>query len=196
MNILRNVLLALAVITGIAIVGIYFLPNSYSISNTVEINRPTVLVFNQVADFKNWEKWSPWHEMEPTAKITIEGVGSAEGHKMSWNGEKLGAGNSTLAAVAENEALVYTNHFVKPIEATAKDYWRFETIGDKTKVTWTSTGGLKFPFGRLFGLMIDNAVSKPQKKGLENLKQVCEAIPLPVPAALTDSTATLAPAVP
>lgn len=196
MNILRNILLALAVIVVIATVGIYFLPNNYSISNTVEINRPADLVFQQVANFNHWDKWSPWREMEPTAKISIEGAAATEGHKMSWEGEKLGSGSATLVAVAENEALVYSNHFVKPMEASAKDYWRFETMGDKTKVTWTSTGGLKFPFGRLFGLIIDNAVSKPEKKGLENLKTVCEAMPLPTSPAVIDSAAIVNPVAP
>lgn len=188
MSIVKNLGIAFLVILVIAGVGIYFLPNAYTITNSIEINRPASLVYAQVADFKKWPAWSPWYEKEPTAKVTVEGNAGAEGQKMSWEGEKVGTGYMTLVATGENEALVCTDVFVKPMEGTAKDYWRFEGIGDKTTVLWTTAGGLKYPFGRLFGLVVDKVVGETERKGLENLKKVCEAMEMPAPPIATVDT--------
>lgn len=187
----KNVFIAIAVIIVIAGAGIYFLPNNYTLSNSIEIDRPAAMVYAQVADFNKWPAWSPWYEKEPTAKVTYEGTAGLEGQKMSWEGEKVGTGSMTLVGAAENESLVCTDVFIKPMNSTAKDYWRFEADGNKTKVTWNTSGGLKYPFGRLFGLVVDNVIGGAEKKGLENLKKVCEAMEMPAPAAaLADSIPT------
>ncbi len=187
MKTLTNILIALAVIVVIAGVIVYFLPNNYTVTNSVEINKPADVVYKQIADFNNWHSWSPWAEMEPNAKITVDGVPASVGHKMSWNGEKLGEGCMTLSGFVPNQSLKCDDEFVKPMKATSKDNWKIESNGNKTTVTWTTTGGLKFPMGRLFGLAIDKMVSQPEKHGLENLKKVCEAMP-EAPVASVDSS--------
>lgn len=192
MKILKNLLIAFAVIVVIAGVVIYFLPNNYSISHSIVIDRPAPLVYEQVADFSKWSAWSPWKEKEPTAKITVEGKAGETGHKMSWEGEQVGRGSMTLVATDENEALVCSDTFVKPMNAVSKDYWRFEGQGDKTTVTWTTGGGLKYPFGRLFGLAVDKVIGETEKHGLDNLKKVCEAMPAPAAVASTDTSAAVA----
>jgi hypothetical protein len=187
MSIVRNLLIAFAIILVIAAVGIYFLPNNYTLTNSIVIDRSPELVYGQVSDFNKWAAWSPWQEQEPTAKVTYEGTPGNEGHKMSWSGEKVGEGSMTLVATAENESLICRDVFVKPMNSTAKDYWRFETDSNRTKVTWITTGGLKYPFGRLFGLAVDKVVGETERHGLENLKKVCEAIDIPQPVATVDS---------
>ena len=97
----------------------------------------------------------------------------------------------TLVASAENESLVCSDVFVKPMASAAKDYWRFETDSNGTKVTWITTGGLKYPFGRLFGLVVDNVVGATERHGLDNLKKVCEAIEVVPPVAILDSATTI-----
>ena len=191
MSIAKNLVIALVLILVIAAIGIYFLPNNYSLTNSIVIDRPASVVYGQVADFNNWVAWSPWKEKEPTAKTTVEGQAGIEGHKMRWEGEKVGSGNMTLVASAENESLVCSDVFVKPMASAAKDYWRFETDSNGTKVTWITTGGLKYPFGRLFGLVVDNVVGATERHGLDNLKKVCEAIEVVPPVAILDSATTI-----
>ncbi len=191
---IKNLVIALIVIVIIAAAGIYFLPNHYTLVNSVEINRPPSMVYPQVSNFNNWQAWSAWHEKEPDAKVTVTGEPGIEGQKMSWEGKEVGVGSMTLVGAAENESLVCSDAFEKPMEATSKDYWRFEANGDKTTVTWTTTGGLKYPFGRLFGLAVDKVVGATERKGLENLKALCEGMEIPaLPLATTDSLNTVTP---
>lgn len=176
MKILKNILIAIAVILGIAAVGIYFLPDRYNVSSSIEITKPSEVVYAQVSDFNKWSTWSPWQELDPKASIRVEGASSSEGHKMTWNGEKSGEGNMTIVLTEPGKRVSSELNFIKPFKATAKDYWTLEQTGNTTKVTWGTEGGLSYPFGRLFGLSVDDMLGKSQKHGLENLKKVCEAI--------------------
>jgi len=186
MKILKNILIAVVVIVFIAAVGIYFLPNHYTVSRSIEINKPADVVYAQLSDFGKWGAWSPWQEMEPEAKVTLDGTPAQPGHKMSWDGKKLGKGDMTIVSATANKAVSSDLEFISPFQMKAKDYFQLEAMGDKTKVTWTDAGGLKYPMGRLFGLTMDKMLGGQYEHGLQNLKKVCEAIPAPV--ATSDTT--------
>jgi hypothetical protein len=188
MSMLKKMLLALGIILVIAAVGVYFLPNQYNVSNSIEINKPVDVVYAQLNDFNRWHAWSPWAEKEPTAQTTIEGTPGAKGHKMSWDGKQLGAGSMTLSWADMNKTIHSDLEFLKPFKAKAKDQWDFEAVGDKTKVTWTNSGGLAYPMGRLFGISVSKMMNEEQRHGLDNLKKYCESMPAPV--ASNDSTST------
>lgn len=188
MKILKNILLALAVILAIAAVGIYFLPDHYNVSKTIVINKPAAAVYANVSDFNKWSTWSPFQEMDPKASNVVEGAPSAAGHKLSWDGEKTGKGNMTISDVVPFTSLNSNMVFIRPFNATAKDYWRLEQMGDSTKVIWGTEGGLSYPLGRLFGLSVDKMLGGMQQHGLDNLKKICEAMP---DAATLDSTAVV-----
>jgi hypothetical protein len=96
---------------------------------------------------------------------------------MTWDGHKIGKGTLSVRMAASNGFLNGELNFEKPFKATGKDVWNFEEEGSKTIVTWTSSGELSYPFGRLFGLTLNETLSKQEQRGLENLKKVCEALP-------------------
>jgi hypothetical protein len=190
MKLLKPILIALVVLAIAGTIAVYFLPNQYSVSNSIEINQRPDVIYAQLYDFNKWGTWDPWMEADPEAKVTIEGSPGAPGHKMSWDGKKSGMGSMTLVASGANQFVYSQLDFIKPFKAQAKDKITLEANGDKTKVTWTNTGGLAFPFGRLFGLSVDKMLGADQRKGLDKLKKYTEAIPAPVPVAeVADSTA-------
>jgi len=188
MKILKFILIAFVVLAILGTIVVYFLPNHYSVSNSIEINKPADAVYAQIYDFNKWGSWDPWMEADPEAKVTIEGTPGAPGHKMSWEGKKSGLGSMTIISSGVNQFVYSQLDFIKPFKAQANDMIRLESNGDKTKVTWTNTGGLAFPFGRLFGLSVDKMLGNDQRKGLDKLKQFTEALPVPAPV-VADSTA-------
>jgi hypothetical protein len=189
MKIVKNIGIALVVIIVLGLIVLYFMPNHYAVSNSIEINKPADVVYAQVSDFNKWGTWDPWMEMDPEAKVTVEGTPGAPGHKMSWDGKKSGMGSMTIISAGTNQWVYSGLEFIKPIKATAKDEIKLEANGDKTKVTWTNTGGLSFPLGRLFGLSVDKALGTDQRKGLDKLKKCTEALVAAPPVAAADSTA-------
>ena len=191
MKILKNLLIALVVILAVGGIVLYFLPNHYSVSNSIEINRTPDVVYSQIYDFNKWGNWDPWMEADPEAKVTIEGTPGTPGHKMSWEGKKSGMGSMTIKSAGTNQFIYSQLEFIKPFKMTAKDELKLEANGEKTKVTWTMSGGLAFPMGRLVGLSIEKMVSPDQKKGLEKLKKFTEALPV-LPALAADTMAVKA----
>lgn len=177
----------MGIILFIAAIGIYFLPKQFSVSNSIVINKPIDVVYAQLCDFNTWGKWDPWTEEDPQSKTMVEGTPGAKGHKMSWDGAKVGVGSMTINWTKKNESIHSDLDFVKPFEGHDKDIWTLAPDGNTTKVTWTNTGGLPYPFARLFGLSVNSMMDKEHVKGLDNLKKYCES--LPVPVATTDSTA-------
>ncbi|MBL0309427.1 MAG: SRPBCC family protein [Bacteroidetes bacterium] len=189
MRILKSILIALAVIFVIAGIGIYFLPNHYEVSKTIEINKPASVVYSQIADFSKWNGWDPWKEMDPSSVGKIEGDPGTIGHRMTWKGDKTGEGTMSIAYLQTNSSVNLDMEFLKPMRASAKSMWIIDEDKGVSKVTWSTRGGLKFPIGRLFGLTVDKILGGDQEHGLENLKKVCEAIPTPEPVASVVDTA-------
>jgi Polyketide cyclase / dehydrase and lipid transport len=190
MKILKNLFIALVVIVAVGGIVLYFLPNHYSVSNSIEINKPADVVYAQLSDYNKWSAWSPWREADPEAKITINGTPGTPGHKMSWDGKKSGMGTITIISAGTNQFVYSQLDFIKPFQATAKDMMKLESADGKTKVTWTNTGGLPFPLGRLMGLSIDKMLGGDQRKGLQKLKTFAESMPEPA-AAVSDTTAKM-----
>jgi len=187
MKILKNILIALLVIIVGGGIVVYFLPKEFTVSNSIEINKPAELVYAQLYDYNKWGNWDPWMEMDPNARITIEGTPGTPGHKMSWDGKKSGVGSITVVSAGANQFVYSRLDFVKPFKSTFTDMMKLESMDGRTKVTWINKGGLPFPFGRLMGLSIDKMLGGDQRKGLEKLKTFTESIPTPAPA-VADTT--------
>jgi hypothetical protein len=190
MKILKNLLIALAVIVVVAGIVLYFLPKEFTVSNSIEINRPAGMVYAQISDYNKWGTWDPWMKMDPDAKVTIEGTPGTAGQKMSWQGKKSGVGNITVVSAGFNDFIYSDLEMVKPVKSSGKDMLKLEAEGDKTKITWTNRGGLPFPGGRIFGLFVNKMYGKAQTDGLQALKTAVEAMPMPAAQApAADSTA-------
>jgi uncharacterized membrane protein len=192
MSIVKNIVIALVVILGIVVAGSYFLPNHYTVTNTIEINKPADVVYTQLADFNKWGIWAPWREKDPAVKYAYAGVPGTKGHKLSWDGPVTGTGSSTIYSCTANQVINANLNFEKPFKAFARDHIKLEGTGNKTTVTWTTEGWYRFPVGRLkglaFGKMINTNVNEAQTQSLANLKKFCELIPAPLSA---DTTAAI-----
>lgn len=192
---IHYVLIAIAVLILGAIGYVMVQPSEYSVTNSVEINKPVSEVYKSVSDYNTWSAWSPWDKMEPTAKHTFEGTPGTVGHKMAWEGDPnnkkgIGQGQLTITKVEENKEFEGALEFFKPFESKATDNWKFEDLGGKTKVTWTNGGNFDGFMMRAMGKMITKSLDDNQKAGLANMKTVLEAAPSPAPMP-ADSTAAM-----
>jgi hypothetical protein len=180
MKILKNIAIALLVVLGVALVGIYFLPNNYTVSRSVEIYRTPEEVLARITNYNTWNDWSPWYALEPTAKQTFSGEAGQPGHTMSWNGKQLGEGSLTIESASVANGVVAKLEFIKPFKSKADDIWLLEKTERGTQLTWVSKGPLSYPLGRLFGLSMESMLGADKQKGLDKLKIVLE---LPTKAA-------------
>jgi hypothetical protein len=170
----------LAIVAVFLIVGA-LLPASYTVERSIEIAKPPAVVYRHVSDYNAWLEWSPWPKTEPTAKQTVTGEPGVVGMTWSWEGEQVGVGSMTLAAVDEGKSIHSKLVFKEPMTSEADDYVLLEPTENGTKVTWRNTGGLPYPVGRYFGLGVEGMLGPQFEEGLESLKALCESQEEPAP---------------
>jgi Polyketide cyclase / dehydrase and lipid transport len=172
MMILYILLGLIAVLLLIALI----LPASYTVMQTIDINKSAQEVSDRIADLNHYREWNPWQKSDPAASFVVTGAPQTTGHKYAWEGKKVGMGSLTLKSLQPGSQVVFDLEFIKPWSAKALDKWDFEHAGNgSTKVTWSNTGELPYPMGRLMGPVLNKQLNKQFAEGLQNLKSVCEA---------------------
>lgn len=170
----------LGIILGVLIVVFFVLaftqPKDARVVRTRTWKARQPVVFDQVVRFRNWPHWSPWIEIEPTAKITYEGVDGQPGSSYTWIGDEVGAGKMTNTGV-DVEKIKFDLDFIKPWEGHSHGSIRVEALqsGD-VQVTWELNLHASFPFNA-FNFMFDRSVGKDFEHGLENLQAYTAAHP-------------------
>lgn len=155
------------------IVGL-FLPKTYYVSRSAVIYAPDSVLYNNVSNFNDFVKWNPWSEMEPDAKVVIEGTPSQAGHYYTWAGEETGKGRMNITEAVPNSSVDMALTFMEPWESKADTKFTFEPAQNGTKVTWAMSGNANSTFERWFYLNMDNMIGKDFDKGLKNLAEYSE----------------------
>ena len=118
---------------------------SYAVAESKIINAPASVIYNNVNDFKNWQSWGPWMEIDPEIKINYAEKTVGEGGSYSWNSDNMevGDGSMTTLKVIPNKEIEQTITFNTPIGDSNSDVmWSFEPTENpaQTKVTWGMKG--------------------------------------------------------
>lgn len=151
-------------------------PNDFRYERSRVIKASPEKVFEQVNEFRNWEKWSPWLEMEPTARLTYGEKTAGEGGYYRWDGQKTGAGSCTILRSAPDEAVDVALEFEKPMKSSARaDFMLAPEQAGCTKLTWTMSGTNNF-MAKLFGVLMNSEkmIGTSFDRGLERIAQLVE----------------------
>jgi hypothetical protein len=163
---------ALVLMMLIVVVG-FFLPSTYELKESIVINVPAEIVFNEVNSFKNWNNWSPWQDKDPNAIISYEGPDAGVGSSMLWysNDAKVGKGSQEIIASIPNKHIKTALKMVG-WDTVSNATWDFsEEELNRTKVTWTfNTHVGKNIFYKYMVMMFKPALRKDYSKGLQQLK--------------------------
>lgn len=165
------------VIVAVFLIVPLFLPSDVTVRVTREIKAKPEVVFRQVNELKNWLAWSPFEE-DTTMVSTFEGPDRGTGAKRTWKAEKSGSGSLVIAQSRPYEFIENDLSFGSDEKAIGT--WRFVPQENGVGVTWTlKTIDLKYPFGKWVGLFMNSLLKPMMEKGLNKLKLVTEAIPVP-----------------
>lgn len=180
MKITKNIVLG--VLALIIILGIiaYFLPSKVTIQKSITIKASKEVVFEQINNPQNWEKWSPWFKIDTAMEVKYIGNKIGENSGIVWKSEnsRIGCGRLTLlysnpfdSIYAEVEALYKgkgtVNYIFKRVKGGINVLLMFEmNLGTN-------------PIARFMGLVIDKKMSKNYINELDSLKKFTETLPLP-----------------
>jgi uncharacterized protein YndB with AHSA1/START domain len=174
---LKKLLLAIVVVCAALTAVVATRPASYRVSRAQTIAAPASTVYAQVADFHQWEKWSPWAKLDPAMKTTFAGPVAAPGSSYAWAGnDKVGEGKMTIVAARPGEMVLIRLEFLKPFASTSSTAFTFASKGSGTETTWTMEGHNNFA-GKAFSLFMnmDKMIGSDFEKGLAQLQAVSEA---------------------
>jgi ribosome-associated toxin RatA of RatAB toxin-antitoxin module len=135
-KLLTGILVFIAIILLIGIM----LPSHTWLSETIVINAPADMIFEEVNNLKQWGNWSPWHKKDPTTIMTYEGPDSGVGCKMMWDSKshKVGKGSQEIIKSILNKHIEAVLSFAG-CDHTTQSSWDFEERdGNCTQVTWNT----------------------------------------------------------
>jgi effector-binding domain-containing protein len=135
--------LLLIIVIGLAIyIGVQ--PNSFEVTRTRTIKAPATVIYENVIDFKNWEAWSSWVEMNPEMKITLAEKTKGLNGSYSWE-DKDGVGTMKNIEVDKNKSITQEMQFADFPKSDVS--WDFKPNNDgSTDVIW-KISGKDLPFG-------------------------------------------------
>ncbi len=145
----------------------------FNIERSIDISAPIQQTRAVIQDYQQWEIWSPWLCMEPTARLEIEGSPATPGHAYSWTGDMVGAGRMELSAI-DGESDLMDLTFIKPFKSTAKVKFVTTAIdANNTRVTWHMDSGLPIFLFFMVGTM-KAMIGMDYERGLKLLKEYVE----------------------
>jgi hypothetical protein len=168
----------LAVIGALAVAFLIYValqPSEFRVERTAEIGAPADQIFPLINDLRQFNRWNPFAEADPSIELTYSGAASGVGAAYSWTGKKSGAGQMRIATSLPSSTVTMNLDFTKPFAANNIAEFTLADRGASTAVTWAMTGHRPFShklMGTLFNM--DKMVGGEFAKGLANLKASVE----------------------
>jgi effector-binding domain-containing protein len=170
-------LMWLLFVFALFIMSAYLLPQHARIERRAEIEASPKIIFSQVNDLYNWEKWSKWHILDPDLKTEFNNNGVGQGAGVIWNSnnEDIGVGKLTITESVPYDSIFCVLQFPEKNSGAMK-FLLVET-GEQTMITWTLTLDVGYnPFARWGGLLKNRTIGPDLEDGLDYLNTVCKVL--------------------
>ena len=154
--------------------GGYILPNEVTVERHAVINAPPEKIFALVGNYKRFQEWSPWADIDPATVYKFEGPETGVGQKMSWasNNPNVGTGSQTITEVTDN------SHVAVDLDlgnmGKALSFWDLKPATTGTAATWGFKMKLDGVLDRWMGLLMDRFIGPDYEKGLSKVKALAE----------------------
>ncbi len=150
----------------------FLFPKDATVTRTMTMDAPPSIVFDQVNTLTNWESWSSWKKMDPTAVYSYsDGGARGKGAWFTWDGPESGKGKLSIKESNPNSSIKTLLDF--GAMGTGHGTWKFEADGaDKTKVTWsfyTEANGFS---SKMMLPLMDSMLGPSLQEGLTAMKEI------------------------
>lgn len=175
MKIVKWLIITLVVlVVGVVIAGAV-LPRDYSIERSVTIQAKSDQIHPFVEDLKEWPKWMPWWEIDPTIESTYGDITKGVGATSTWMSAEDGGGDCIITASDPKTGATYDMNFVKGEEKMPSKSWvSYTADGEGTKVTWKMEGKFDGMMGGLLNAFFKSTIPTYFDQGLGKLKTLAE----------------------
>jgi len=171
---LKKILLGLVAIIAIIVIISRFQPDTYTVERTGTVAAPPSVVFAQITDFHNWEKFNPWRDLDTNMVMSYSGEERGVGAKYHWAGNSdAGKGDMTIVEARPDEYIKVDLHFIEPFEGNAINEFRLAQVGTDTKLTQSMTGEHNF-FSKIMCVFtsMDKMIGPMYEEGFKRMNTV------------------------
>ncbi len=150
--------------------------DEFRVTRQLLIHAPADKIFPLVNTTRDWEQWSPWAKLDPSAIMRYDGPDAGVGASFAWDGSnKVGKGRNTVVDSVPNQLIHFRLEFEKPMQNTNTAEFLFTPVGDATMVSWTMVGPANL-MSKLMGLVMNchDMCGNQFDKGLAAIKSIAE----------------------
>ena len=154
----------LILVIGVAIGGyLISLDSEFKVVRSRQIDAPANLVYQQIANLKNWDKWAPWKDKDSLIKFEFSESTGKEGDYFRFtdaDGNRQKLTNLTLSP----DSLIVQS--LSSNETTQEYKWQIKPNDKGVSVSWTVSGELPLT-QRFFAKQMDELMGPAMVRGLE-----------------------------
>ncbi len=154
--------------------GSFLLPGQAVVTRSTEIAAPPDKVFAIVGDLRRFNEFSPWADLDPNIKYTLEGPESGVGQKMNWTSDNADVGNGSQTITSYEPPNFVESELDFGMRGNSVASFDLVPSTSGTNVTWTFKSDLEGIPAKWFGLMFDRWIGADYERGLAKLKAVAE----------------------
>jgi effector-binding domain-containing protein len=178
MNVTQKIVLSVAGFIGLVVLVGVALPRTAHVERSIDIDAPPSMVFAVLNGFGQFQQWSPWADLDPEMRTSLEGPAAGVGAKLSWSGNSdAGSGSQEIVESVPYERIrvrLVLGDFGGEFHGT----YSLTPQGTGTHLTWAFDADYgNNLMGRYFGLFADGLVGADYEKGLARLKSFVEGLP-------------------
>ena len=154
--------------------------STYTVERTRTIDAPADRVYQLVASFEQWTRWSPWEDVDPAMERRYSGSESGVGAVYSWAGNrKAGSGRMEITRADDPRLVEIALEFEKPFRSSNLTVFTIDPLDEeRATVTWRMTGPRPLMLKLLSPFMsMEKIVGKDFDKGLDRLAEVARPKP-------------------
>ncbi len=144
---------------------VFSLDDNFKVERSRVINAPANLVYNEISDLKNWEKWSPWKEKDTTLVFEYSKSTDKEGDYFRFIDER-GNPQKLTNLTLQNDTLIIQN--LGNQERLQEFKWQIIPQKDKVKLIWTVSGELPLT-ERFYAKQMNEMIGPMMTRGLERI---------------------------
>ncbi len=172
MKFILRFLVALLFIAVVLVVATAFIPKNQKLVAMQDINLPSSMVYEQLADFRNWNNWAPWITSDTSIHVEVKPPFRGKQAEMSWKSLKYGQGHLKIIHAVQPESIAVEFKLGQASKTTG--LWYLEPTRQGCLVNWSMNLSDLSLYERILFRIKKKELTQFMQQGLTQLNQHCE----------------------
>lgn len=172
---MKKVLIVLVVLVVLVVAAGAMLSGEMRVERSTVIRADLAKVHEMCGELKNWPRWGPWHDQDPTIVTTLGEKTTGVGASQRWTG-KDGDGELTFTRCDAQAGITYDMTFIDgERKMPSVGIMNYKPVADGVEVEWIMESRVDVPIvGGYMAMVFEPMIGSMFDAGLVKLKTVCE----------------------